>query len=729
MGRFPPAIALALGLWIGWHVGAALAQEPVERLIGVAGDAYVAVTPTQAVTAGLPGQSGNADSCLRTSGSALSWGACGGGGTALPPFTSADAREHLAINGAGSALEWVAPPVPLKLSDAAPQPTGTAAAGSGATASRADHVHASSGGGTATPLSNATPAALGAAAPGTASAASRGDHVHPTPIPTLTGHGGNCLKANSAATGLEFAACGGGGGASSVTIFTGTANISSRRRGVGIDTTGDGATTIVTALKGAPAGILAFVAKCSTETYSMLLDFNPASIPATGTFGFSAGANDTSASFQRPAYLSVNAARTTVSIYQPTPWDTSGSCTVSLTVYPYGGGGGGGGSNPSIPKPTAAGALQHLRVNAAGAAYELADPPDISGLPDIVSTLDGLQALTFDLQPYGPGITWAKPLLAATAAIQLKPQSENSASIKTSGTWSTSLDKPASGWPDTNQFVAARLPTGANLSQFRVNAQSDDGYNLYAYANSWDKLRTTGGFDYFNTRWASADYGVIGAGVASFVAEKASSADHDGETIFDGALGPTAIASAEEAIIKTVQGSATPKLASGSGAVGTATKLSREDHVHPAQDVPSNNDIGARALAVLTNQFLWRNIGTAKSPSSDQSNDFTLLYTTGEVLALRTTLGRATNRPGRLRILMANGEKVADCQFPGPSSTISATEAYQGSCVGAVPEAGAWTILLDSERAGNGSLRFFKSGTSGNITTSVTFQLQYRYQS
>ena len=39
------------------------------------------------------------------------------------------------------------------------------------------------------------------------------------------------------------------------------------------------------------------------------------------------------------------------------------------------GGGSGGSTNPSIPNPTPAGKLKHLRVNAAGAAYELADPP------------------------------------------------------------------------------------------------------------------------------------------------------------------------------------------------------------------------------------------------------------------------------------------------------------------------------------------------------------------
>ncbi|MYA40980.1 MAG: hypothetical protein F4Z31_04425 [Gemmatimonadetes bacterium] len=49
--------------------------------------------------------------------------------------------------------------------------------------------------------------------------------------------------------------------------------------------------------------------------------------------------------------------------------------TPAITLYRWrSSGGGGGSSGPSIPSPTAAGALQHLRVNAAGAAYELATP-------------------------------------------------------------------------------------------------------------------------------------------------------------------------------------------------------------------------------------------------------------------------------------------------------------------------------------------------------------------
>ncbi|MDE0032110.1 MAG: hypothetical protein OXU75_03145, partial [Deltaproteobacteria bacterium] len=129
------------------------------------------------------------------------------------------------------------------LSDSTPKVAGTAAPGVSGEASRDDHVHPAAGGGTATPLSNAAARNLGVAAAGVSTDASRadhvhsqtsflgvgipgpatvsgavgvstlsarGDHVHRSQIPALTGHGGNCLKANSGATGLEFSACGGG---------------------------------------------------------------------------------------------------------------------------------------------------------------------------------------------------------------------------------------------------------------------------------------------------------------------------------------------------------------------------------------------------------------------------------------------------------------------------------------------------------------------------------------
>lgn len=55
-------------------------------------------------------------------------------------------------------------------------------------------------------------------------------------------------------------------------------------------------------------------------------------------------------------------------------------------------GGGGGTTNPTIPKPTAAGALDYLRVNSAGAAYELADFPEYGTASDIQGITSGSAA-------------------------------------------------------------------------------------------------------------------------------------------------------------------------------------------------------------------------------------------------------------------------------------------------------------------------------------------------
>ena len=97
-------------------------------------------------------------------------------------------------------------------SDATPKATGTAAAGSSADYSRADHVHAGSGGGGGgtTPLSDSNPLVAGTAAPGTASEASRGDHVHPIqPLSSFGTVGANGLCAKSDGSGgLKYADCG-----------------------------------------------------------------------------------------------------------------------------------------------------------------------------------------------------------------------------------------------------------------------------------------------------------------------------------------------------------------------------------------------------------------------------------------------------------------------------------------------------------------------------------------
>ena len=85
----------------------------------------------------------------------------------------------------------------IDLADAAPEDVGTAAAGTSADASRADHIH---GGGGAGSLSSADPEDVGEAADdGTGTNASKSDHVHRLPVQ-------NTLQFNNAgAVGVSIA--------------------------------------------------------------------------------------------------------------------------------------------------------------------------------------------------------------------------------------------------------------------------------------------------------------------------------------------------------------------------------------------------------------------------------------------------------------------------------------------------------------------------------------------
>ena len=84
--------------------------------------------------------------------------------------TSADASRADHVHGGGSGGG-------VSLSDSTPEDVGTAAAGSGTDASRDDHVHGG-GSGTARVLSDDDPEDVGTTAPGTDTEVSRADHVH-----------------------------------------------------------------------------------------------------------------------------------------------------------------------------------------------------------------------------------------------------------------------------------------------------------------------------------------------------------------------------------------------------------------------------------------------------------------------------------------------------------------------------------------------------------------------
>ena len=337
------------------------------------------------------------------------------------------------------------------LSDATPKVEGTAAAGTGTAASRDDHVHPSGGGGSAAPLADtATRVADSAAtAGGSGTNASRGDHQHglgpiaisrinsvahpptyvlsglpsrvgqggnvlsvksdvsgvewvapPAELPTITGHGGNALFVNAGATGVEWKAVPGGGGSGGGafglrSIKSATVNVP-----ITIATVLSLTSTECAPLRSEGAFLLAVEDGGDIGLTLFVTTGNEAAIfYSEGSFGDE---------ITGQATLSVSAtdceveAEASVAVNQAT-----------VTLYELMGAGSGGPSGPSIPSPTAAGKLQHLRVNAAGAAYELAVPP--VGLP---ATSTGNAGDLPQLGSTGGAVSW---IAAATAVFNALP--------------------------------------------------------------------------------------------------------------------------------------------------------------------------------------------------------------------------------------------------------------------------------------------------------------------
>jgi len=196
-------------------------------------------------------------------------------------------------------------------------------------------------------------------------------------LPALTGHGGNCLKANSGATGLEFAACGGGGGGggNETTLYSASVEVSSGTASATI--LGNSNTTFKAAVAALAPGELWVIAADADDRYSANFDFD----------GYSGSGHDQFIAADNAGSLTMGNDRSIIQLYRE---GLGGTFTLSLIHRPFGGGGGGSGG-PAIPDPTAAGKLKHLRVNAAGAAYELADPP-----PDLTSSLQALTTVVGD---------------------------------------------------------------------------------------------------------------------------------------------------------------------------------------------------------------------------------------------------------------------------------------------------------------------------------------------
>ena len=201
------------------------------------------------------------------------------------------------------------------------------------------------------------------------------DSAHDTVLaglPALTGHGGNCLRANSAATGLEFSACGGSSGGDGGISYTELARVSFSTTVQSITKTGMGNTC-----RNAD-----FLAVYTDNNRLMPVILPPVGINGSTAFDFHMPADWTTLgpapdTWLEGAIVCVADGNLVFSAQSEAANVATNVILAAVTSSGGGGGGGGGDTNPTIPAPTAAGALKHLRVNAAGAAYELAALPAI----------------------------------------------------------------------------------------------------------------------------------------------------------------------------------------------------------------------------------------------------------------------------------------------------------------------------------------------------------------
>ena len=213
-------------------------------------------------------------------------------------------------------------------------------------------------------------------------------------LPAITGHGGNVLTVNTGATGLEWKAAGGGGGGGGgcewtladkfvPNAWTGTGNFRSQTVTSTNITYARLQSREIAALAAQDGSLghgFSFPYAASPLTYECGDDDpNCASRTEPFIFGVEYRASDTNFSGNPIIQVTVTSPdQVNIRLHFS---NDPGTYNKTLELWAFlctagGGGGGGGGDNPTIPKPTAGGALQHLRVNAGGAAYELAKLED-----------------------------------------------------------------------------------------------------------------------------------------------------------------------------------------------------------------------------------------------------------------------------------------------------------------------------------------------------------------
>jgi len=264
--------------------------------------------------------------------------------------------------------------------------------------------------------------------------------------------------------------------------------------------------------------------------------------------------------------------------------------------------GGQGGSNPPIPEPTAAGTLRHLRVNAAGAAYELAVPP-----PDLTSSvaanlarIESVEDLTVDIDDDVADRVWQLANVAAEGgmeAVQALPSSPaNAATVYGAADGVNTIDV-ADG---ASQVILFRIQKDRSRTTTRIDVPR--GWNL----SGTTYIGGIGGNVYGNWKY----YGITVTRGAGAQAGSALFQVQDdvylwrGQTLYDQAQGapddaqigeaafenpPSGLSDQQKAAVRSAIGASTGAAALsdsdprplGPVAAGAGTKASRDDHVHP----------------------------------------------------------------------------------------------------------------------------------------------------
>ena len=448
----------------------------------------------------------------------------------LPALTG-NKGKFLSVNTGETGTLWAdVPSGGAALSDSTPQPPGPPVPGAGSKASRDDHVHAppllsevtpkaAAGGGNpgrnviASRDDHVHPSQIPSLSGNAKSVlsvksdASATEWIHPTTVilegagiaaadkgkllaansagngialqtthdavlaglPALTGQGGECLKANAAATGLEFASCSDAGNVVWQDFATGSFSYAGYRGALVQSLSTAIRNNIIAAHNRADFLALA-VRVTGNGNYSTGFLW-PKGVDNIGTTANFQGAfhfyyfdttDSTVYDGQTEVELILGATASSIVFTDP---QTLPSYALKYAISGLQVAAGGSSGGPAIPEPTAAGKLQHLRVNAAGAAYELATaPPDLSDeVEDNEGAIEHLDAVTSDLIAGDPPAGWTDSPNAATAGIWLAGSIPSLAEAR-AGTYSPSI---SSGTFDT-KVVVVRLPSTTSAARARV---------------------------------------------------------------------------------------------------------------------------------------------------------------------------------------------------------------------------------------------------------------------